>query len=157
MSNQSNEMEYSFDDSVNRDIDVPDAEALSGTSCNSEDPVVTTIGLLATDENEEQVQEVIEDLEGNGILRHLRAVDKYLKLGENRSLLNNRRFPDSEGNDLMCESAKHRDTLDLLCDIHDLQSSNEPVAAMTYFQDYNYAISHLDRAKYLLRQWLAQR
>jgi len=168
VSNQVDEMEYSFDDSVEQDSDMPDAERLSvldgaslyhgagGPSCrsrwiniarserhvghaetsrNSKDPFATMIWLLVTLETEKDIHEVLEDQEGNGVLHHLRAVDKYLGLGENRSLLNHRRFPDGEGNDLMCKSAKHGDTLDLLCDIHDFQNSNEPVAAKVYVKD----------------------
>lgn len=190
MANQINEMEYSFDDGVKQDIDMPDAEASyvldvaslhrryrdpccrsrwinvapserhvghAKTSRNSENPFATVIWLLVAPENEEHVQEVLEDLEGNGVLEYLRIVKYCLKLGENRSLLNNRRFPDGEGNELICKSAEHREALDLLCDVHDFQSSNEPVTAIIYFQDDNHAISHLHYAECLSSRWLAQR
>ncbi|KAH7182016.1 hypothetical protein DER46DRAFT_70420 [Fusarium sp. MPI-SDFR-AT-0072] len=197
MSNQINEMEYSFDDGVKPDIDIPDAGASSvldgacpfpwcrdrqcqgrrinvapserhvdhaETSPNSEHPFATMIRHLVTAENEVCVQEVLDFLGGKKVLDDLRIVSSSLKLGENGTRLNDRRFRDREGNDLMCISAEHREALDLLCDVHGFQNSNEPVLAIIYLQEYNRAHCHLHRALYhwhraecLSRRWLAQR
>jgi len=111
---------------------------------------------LATAENEVCVQEVLDFLKGKKVLDDLHIVSSSLRLDENRTRLNDRRFRDREGNDLMCISTEHRKALDLLCDVHDFQSFNKPVLAIIYLQEYNRALYHLHRAESRLSHWLAQ-
>jgi hypothetical protein len=154
MPNRINEMEYSFDDSVNREIDMTDAEALFETSCNSEDAFARAARRLAAVKNEE-VQKMLEGLEGNVVLSILRDVGQYFKLGENRNCLNDRRFRDHEGDDFM-HVPEHREALDLLCDVSDFLSSKKQVSAIIDVADYYRHLKHLYHAERLLSHWLDQ-